>query len=108
VLDAYHSVSSKPLWIDEYGKSIGSCVINGQNCGTWTEQDQRNAYQGFLGASVCWRQNRYFKFAWVAGRDYPYDGQEWFGLVSTFNGDKPFMRPAWYDLGLYYNLQACP
>lgn len=99
ILDAYHSVSGKMLWIDEYGRSVGAYG---------TEQDQRNAYLGFLGATVCWRQNRYPKFAWVAGNDYPYDNNHWYGLVSSFNGSVPQMRPAWQDLALYYNLQACP
>lgn len=99
ILDAYHSVSNKTLWIDEFGKSFGS---------QWNAQDQRNAYLGFLGASVCWRQNRYPKFAWVASNDYPYDGRNWLGLVSGFNGTTPVMRDTWSDLSLYYNLQSCP
>jgi hypothetical protein len=99
VLDAYHSTTAKMLWIDEFGKGFGS---------QWSEQDQRSAYQGFLGASVCWRQNRYPKFAWVAGNDYPYDGKNWYGLVSGFAGSTPIMRDAWSDLSLYYTVQACP
>jgi hypothetical protein len=98
ILDSYHAATSKPLWIDEFGKSFGT---------NWLEQDQRNAYLGFLGASVCWRQNRYARFAWVAGNDTPYDGRNWFGLVSGFSGVTPVMRPSWSDLSLYYNLQSC-
>jgi hypothetical protein len=99
ILDAYHSVSDKTLWIDEFGKSFGT---------NWNLQDQRNAYQGFLGASVCWRQRSYPKFAWVAGNDYPYDGKNWSGLVSQYFGTYPIMRDTWRDLSLYYNLKVCP
>ncbi|TPG50288.1 hypothetical protein EAH75_02040 [Rhodanobacter glycinis] len=99
ILDSYASVSSKALWIDEYGMSFGT---------NWTVQDQVAAYQGFLGASVCMRQKRYSKFAWVAGNDYPYTGSNWYGLVASFNGTTPAMQPAWSDLSLYYNLQTCP
>ena len=99
ILDAYHSVSSKPLWIDEFGRSLGT---------QWTAQDQRNAYQGFLSASVCGYPNGYPKFAWVAGNDYPYDGQNWYGLVSGFTEGMPIMREAWDDLSFYYNLEVCP
>ncbi|WLQ16074.1 hypothetical protein O5O45_09120 [Hahella aquimaris] len=99
-LEAYHSVTSKPLWIDEFGKNIrmGSTVA-----------DQKAAYEGFLGASICWRKNKYAKFAWVGGNDYPYKDKYWYGLVSGFNSnDEPVMRPAWSVLSQYYNLQQCP
>ncbi len=99
ILDAYHSNTDKPLWIDEYGKSLGT---------GWTEEDQKAAYDGFLAASVCWRQNQYRKFAWVAGNDYPYNGDNWFGLASSFVNNYPTMRPAWNTIKLYYNLQECP
>lgn len=98
ILSAYHSVTGKMLWIDEYGRGIGQ---------VGTDQDQAEAYAGFLGASVCIYQNYYPKFAWVAGNDYPYDGANWFGLVSSFSGTTPVMRPAWAELSLYYNLQSC-
>ena len=99
ILDAYQTITNQPLWIDEFGKSFGQ---------QWTSQDQRNAYQGFLGASICYRQSHYPKFAWVAGNDYPYDGKNWFGLVAGFNGIVPAMRGAWSDLSMYYNLPSCP
>ncbi len=99
ILDSYGSVATKPLWIDEYGKAYGT---------NWTLADQRAAYQGVLGASVCQRENKYAKFAWVAGRDYPYSGGNWFGLVDSFNGTTPVMEPTWGDMSLYYNLQTCP
>lgn len=101
ILDAYHAVSSKTLWIDEFGRSISPSNNR-------TAADQESAISGFLAASVCWRQNRYPKFAWVAGNDYPYSGSEWFGLVSGFSTNSPIMRPAWSSLSLYYNLQQCP
>ncbi|WP_431689267.1 hypothetical protein [Hahella sp. NBU794] len=100
ILDAYHSATSKPLWIDEFGKSIGDI---------WNESDQKAAFDGFLGASVCMRNRQYPKFAWVGGNDYPYDGRLWFGMVSAFNADaEPAMRPAWSSVAQYYNLQQCP
>lgn len=99
ILDAYHSASPKPLWIDEFGQSFGT---------DRTLQDQRAAYLGFLGASVCWRRNRYARFAWVAGNDYPYTGRNWLGLVARFDGNTPVMRETWSDLALYYTLPACP
>jgi hypothetical protein len=101
ILDAYHSVSNKPLWIDEFGKSMNTLEPQGV-------QDQRNAYQGFLGASICWRPNKYPKFAWVAGNDYPYTKGQWYGLTSGFSLDQPMMRDTWSDLKLYYSIQACP
>lgn len=99
ILDAYHSVSSKPLWIDEFGKSLGK---------NWNAQDQDSAYAGFLAASVCLRPWQYPKFAWVAGNDWPGDGKNFFGLVSGFNGTTPIMWPAWNNINLYYNLETCP
>ncbi len=97
-LDTYHSKTSKPLWIDEIGKSIGQ---------GWSEADQLAYYQGVMGASVCWRQNRYPKFAWVAGNDAPYDGKQVFGLVERFNNNSPVMRQSWGVLSQYFNLKSC-
>lgn len=98
ILAAYHSATGKMLWIDEYGRAIGD---------VGTEQDQVESYAGFLGASVCVYQNYYPKFAWVGGRDYPYNNLHSFGLVSSFSGNIPVMRPAWDYLALYYHLQSC-
>lgn len=99
ILDAYHSVSSKPLWIDEFGKSHGT---------HWNLQDQNNAYSGFLGSSVCLRMNGYPKFAWVAGNDFPYNNINWYGLVTDFYGSTPVMSSTWSILSLYYRLSSCP
>jgi hypothetical protein len=109
VLDSYASASSKNLHIDEYGKSRGTDASGN----TWSLNDQRAAYQGFLGAVVCLRKKNYAKFAWVAGRDYPYDTDStgrarWNGLVDSFNGATPVMSATWSDLKLYYTLQVCP
>jgi hypothetical protein len=93
ILDTYHSVSDIPLWIDEFGKSSGT---------TWTLEDQKNAYTGFLTATVSWRRKRYPMFAWVTGNDAPYDGKNTFGLVSGFEEAKPLMRPAWEELTRFY------
>jgi len=98
ILDSYSAVSTKPLWIDEYGKSVGM---------QWTAQDQRAAFQGFLAASLCQRRNHYAEFAWVGGRDYPYKNGEWFGLVNSFQGAKPVMVPAWNDLVHFYTTAGC-
>lgn len=103
ILANYHVYSAKPLWIDEFGKSLGSSAF-----GNWSEQDQTNAFNGFLAGSVCYMQNRYPKFAWVAGNDYNPAITEWYGLVSSFSGDTPVFRPAFSAVNLYYNLQACP
>lgn len=98
-LDTYHSETTKLLWIDEIGRSIGQ---------GWTEADQLAYFQGVLGASVCWKQNKYPTFAWVAGNDYPYDGKQVFGLVKEFNGKTPVMRQSWSVINQYFNLQKCP
>ncbi|WP_458072125.1 hypothetical protein [Rhodanobacter sp. BL-MT-08] len=98
ILDTYAAASTKPLWIDEYGKSVGI---------QWTTQDQRAAFEGFLTASLCQRQNPYAAFAWVGGRDYPYKSGEWFGLVDSFRGSTPVMMPAWKDLAHFYTIAGC-
>jgi hypothetical protein len=107
IIDRYYSLTGKPLWIDEYGRSVGSSWDD-QSGAYWTAQDQSNAYSGFLAATTCWRPYGNAKFAWVAGNDYPYNGKYWFGLVSSFAQGAPQMRPAWNDLTLYYTLQKCP
>lgn len=109
ILDAYSAASSKPLWIDEFGKSRGTDTGGT----TWTLQDQRNAYQGVLGATFCQRTVTYATFAWVAGRDYPYDYDStgrarYNGLVEVWNGSTPTMSATWNDLSLYYRLTTCP
>lgn len=109
ILDSYLIASSKSLRIDEYGKFRGT----NESGVTWTLQDQEAAYLGTLGAVECWRQHNYGKFAWVGGRDYPYDTDAsgrayWGGLVDSFNGNQPVMSPTWDDLKLYYTLQKCP
>jgi len=92
---------SKPLWIDEFGKKIGTEGY------TWTAQDQSAAFAGFYGASVCsFQAQRFPKFAWVGGNDS--DLPLSYGLFSAFSGSTPVARPALNDLSLYYNLQACP
>lgn len=98
ILDAHASSGAKPLWIDEYGKAVGASV------GTVADQD--NAFSGFLGASICWRQNRYPKFAWVAGNDASLPTS--YGLLSGFSGTMPVFRPAWDAIAVYYGLTACP
>lgn len=108
ILDSYASVSSKPLWIDEFGKSRGT-----DTGVTWTLQDQRNAYLGVLGATFCQSDVAFATFAWVAGRDYPYhiDGAgaaRYNGLVESWSGSTPVMSATWQDLSLYYKLTACP
>ncbi len=93
ILDTYHAASNIPLWIDEFGKSSGN---------TWTPEDQKAAYTGFLTATVSWRRKGYPMFAWVAGDDSPNDGKNSFGLVSGFEKTKPLMRPAWEELTRFY------
>lgn len=118
LLKAFHEIpgNAKSLWIDEFGMPTGPCYKGDLTaCGTWTTQDQRNAYQGYLGASVCYYQHRYPKFAWTTGvgaaeKDprIAGDAGRVFGLVTSYTSNTPNMRPAWSDLSLYYNLQACP
>lgn len=98
-LDVYHSSTSKPLWIDEIGHSIGQ---------GWKESDQIAYFQGVLAASVCWSLNKYPTFIWVAGNDTPYDKKQVFGLVEGFNGNTPIMRTSWSVIEQYFNLQQCP
>jgi hypothetical protein len=99
ILRSYASASTRALWIDEFGKSVG---------GQWSAQDQRAAYQGFFAASLCQGYGYHAAFAWVGGRDYPYKNGEWFGLVESFNGATPLMMPAWKDLAHFYGRQTCP
>jgi hypothetical protein len=108
VLDAYHAVSTKPLWIDEFGFRAAGDPDSGVTTPepVMTEQEQQAGYQGFLAASVCWRQNRYPKFAWEAGSDYKH-GAPW-GLFKGFSGTTPIARPAASEVALYYTLQSCP
>jgi hypothetical protein len=94
VLDAYATVSSKLLWIDEYGTSLS---------GGRSASDQDAGYAGFLGASVCWRQNHYPKFAWETGVSSP----DW-GLISSFSGNTPLWKPSANEVAQYYTLQSCP
>ena len=103
LLNAYASVTAKPLWIDEYGMRVCAAV----GC-TYTESDQQAYYGGFLGSTTCWTSVKYPKFAWVAGNDYPYVGTFWYGLASGFSSNQPVWRPAWGTVSLYYNLTACP
>jgi hypothetical protein len=99
-LDAYSSVSSRPLWIDEYGMQIGS---------GYSESDQTSYYSGFLDANACRRPNDYARFAWVAGNDYPYTGALWLGLISAFSADdQPVWRPAWSLISLFQSVGSCP
>jgi hypothetical protein len=108
MLNVYHSVTAKPLWIDEFGTDIQTnkrC----QSPGARNECDQNEYYAGFLAATTCWTNRVYPKFAWLAGNDYPYVLGSWFGLFKGFDAqNKPVPRPAWTNLSLYYNLQQCP
>lgn len=100
LLDAYHSVTTKPLWIDEYGMKIcapGKCAHG--------EADQAAYFAGFLGATTCWSAIPYPKFAWVAGNDHLPGTDAHYGLVSGFADNQPVWRPAWNAVSLYYNLR---
>ncbi|WP_172200505.1 hypothetical protein [Niveibacterium sp. COAC-50] len=105
VLKSYHAATTRPLWIDEYGAGYRSS----DPANVRTEADQKAAYDGLLGATVCWNQKRYAKFAWVAGRDYPYNGKESYQLVKAFLlSGIPQFTSAWATVGQYYNLESCP
>jgi hypothetical protein len=100
LLLAYHSVTKKPLWIDEYGMKVcaaGKCA--------YTEADQAAYFAGFLGAATCWTSVEYPKFAWVAGNDQVETADAWYGLVSGFAENQPVWRQAWSAISLYYNLR---
>lgn len=100
IIDYYRTVSTKPLWIDEYGKSMSSQV---------TAADQANYFAGFLGTAVCGGYGPPAAlFGWVAGNDYPYNGSIWFGLMSGFSGNSPVWRQAWNSVTQYYTLAKCP
>ncbi len=105
ILQKYQESTARPLWIDEYGSSY----VSTNPANTRTENDQKSAFEGFLGSSVCWHQNRYPKFAWIAGNDWPYDGFSVFRLVRGFtSGGKPDFTSAWNTVSQYYNLATCP
>lgn len=109
LINAYKSVATKPLWIDEYGFAVD--VRNsypGVNNFTPTYADQKAYYDGFLSATTCFSQDRWAKFAWVAGNDAPYDNQKKLGLVTGFVNNYPQWTPAGDVVGQYYNLTACP
>ncbi|MBI3325007.1 MAG: hypothetical protein HYZ92_06970 [Candidatus Omnitrophica bacterium] len=111
-LDRYRSLTTKPLWIDEYGKLMGSCpsTLCPPAGATYTSTDQANYVAGFLGATTCQRPGVLGgEFAWIAGNDYPYNGQFWFGLASGFTSlQQPIWRGAWSTISQYYKLQRCP
>ncbi len=100
IIDYYRTVSTKPLWIDEFGKSMSAEV---------SAADQASYFAGFLGTGVCGGYGPPAAlFGWVGGNDYPYSGQVWFGLMSGFTKDTPTWRQAWNSLTQYYTLAKCP
>ena len=112
MLNAYHAVSSKPLWIDEFGYSIESNTVSpGCPPGVITECDQEAYFTGFLAAAVCRRGARppYPILTWLGSNDFPYVFGSWWGLMRGFDGvNQPVPRQAWGVLSFYYNLGACP
>lgn len=104
-LNRYDQVSTKPLWIDEYGMRLTAAGSNPH----FTEVDQAAYFDGFLGATSCWATRGYPRFAWVGGNDYPLVSTwGWAGLFSGFSGTAPVARPAWGSVSLYYKLTSCP
>lgn len=101
-LNKIKQVTTKPLWIDEFGAPIGSV-----GAGTYTDLDQSNYIGGVLAATNCWDTVDYPKFGWVGGNDYPYGGAYWYGLFSGFSGSNPVVRPGWSNVSLYYNPNGC-
>ena len=101
VIASFRKHSINPLWIDEFGKRIGT---------GYSEQDQYNFFAGFLEATKC----RSFpetlpKLAWAGGNDYRNDQRIWFGLFSGYTPDNtPITRPAWKALSKFYNAPQCP
>jgi hypothetical protein len=101
LLSAYSSATSRPLWIDEFGKQV--CGASSTTCAN-TEDDQVSYYHGFLDATAKMDIPR---FAWTASNDYPFDTKSdlRYGLFSDYDAnDKPVPRPAWYTLQLYYTV----
>ena len=102
LITAYKSVTSRPLWIDEFGMRV--CGLSSTVCMN-TEDDQVSYYHGFLEATASMDIPR---FAWTASNDYPFalapiDYR--FGLFSDYDAsDNPVPRPAWNYLQFYYTL----
>jgi hypothetical protein len=102
VIAAYSAANTHiPLWIDEYGTHFSNNQGN-------TQQDQEQGLLGFLGGDICQSLNKAPKFLWIAGNDSPNGADNYFGLVSSFDGNTPVMRPGWHAIDQWYNLQACP
>ncbi len=101
VITSFRNHSVKPLWIDEFGKRIGT---------GYSESDQEYFFEGFLRATVCGDfPDSIPKLAWVGGDDYKKSRKIWFGLFSGYAPDNtPKFRPAWKSLSKYYNAQQCP
>ena len=102
---AYKKLTTKPLWIDEFGMQIG--MFQGK---TYTEADQGSFFGGFLAATTCWFNDKQPKFAWVVGNDYGPKREFWHGIMSNFT---PTNEPVWRwtamrQLNLYYTLHKCP
>jgi hypothetical protein len=95
LFSAYKQATSKPLWIDEYGLPITITPAG------YYEEDQEAYYHGILEAM---KESgiQHARFAWVAGRDYPYNGAESYGLVKSFSSDTPVWTPAWDQVKAYY------
>ena len=101
VITSFRNSSVKPLWIDEFGKRIGT---------GYSETDQANFFMGFLEATACGSfPDTIPKLAWVGGDDYTSNRNIWFGLFSGYDSEQnPIVRPAWKALSKAYNAAQCP
>ena len=101
VIVSFRNHSIKPLWIDEFGKRIGT---------GYSETDHANFFKGFLEATACGAfPDTIPKLAWAAGDDYSSSRKIWFGLFSGYSLDMtPIVRPAWKALSKSYNAPHCP
>lgn len=99
ILDYYKVASTKPLWIDEYGKSIST---------QYSITDHANYTAGFLATAVCGGYGAPAGiFAWHAGYDSSYQGVS-YGYASGFSGNNLVWRPAWASVQHYYTTATCP
>jgi hypothetical protein len=99
---SYYQNNHVPLWIDELGHLV--CATISGTCPA-TDLNQENYYYGVLDATEQYPGSMLAgRVSWVGMNDQSYDGVNYFGLISGFDGgNNPIFRSDWNWVNSFYS-----